>query len=123
MPFGSRAFSLCLGLALLLGGCAVESTAGFPVLSARAQSARYAAVQHALEHDPSGSGIAWSEVGGPASGIVIPLGTERSSRYGWCRDYEERIFAGGTIHPLVGIACREPGRRWLVLDIRPVAAG
>lgn len=122
-----RAPALVLaGTALLIAGCAVPpggGDAGLPVLSADAQAARYAAVQHALETERSGRAVGWTDPGGSARGLVRPLSTMRSRLWGWCRDYEERVVAAGQSDALVGIACRSPSRRWLVLDIRPVPTG
>jgi hypothetical protein len=52
-------------------------------------------------------------------GSIAPIETVLSSTDGWCRDYEEVIADDSRRYRLVGIACRKPGPRWLVLDVRP----
>lgn len=114
-------------IASALAGCSQPNTSGrqptLPPLSESAQKVRYATVQQSLEQQESGLPLAWNSPDGLSHGVVTPLGTTRSALYGWCRDYEERIETGGHVYPLVGVACRESGPDWLVLDVRPVTTG
>lgn len=95
-----------------------EQPAELPVLSQAVQMKRFAALQHALEHNVSGRITVW-EVSPATAGGVAPLETVFSRTNGWCRDYEEVIIDGRQHYRLVGVACRSPGSRWLVLDVRP----
>jgi surface antigen len=96
----------------------IERPGELPVLSETAQAKRFAALQYALEHNVSERATVW-EVSPAVHGSVAPLETVFSSTDGWCRDYEEVIADGRKRYRLVGIACRNPGSRWLVLDVRP----
>jgi len=97
-----------------------EQPAELPALSQTVQMKRFAALQYAMEHNVSGRATVW-EVSPASRGSVAPLETEFSRTDGWCRDYEEVIVDGRQLYRLVGIACRNPGSRWLVLDVRPFA--
>jgi surface antigen len=105
---------------LTVYGCAMtsEQPAELPALSSTVQMKRFAALQYALEHNVSGHVTVW-EVSPASCGSVSPLETVFSGTYGWCRDYEEVIVDERQHYLLVGIACRNPGSRWLVLDVRP----
>lgn len=108
-------------LALLtVCGCTttIEQPGGLPSLSEAAQGQRYTALQSALEHNVSGRATLW-QVSSASYGSVAPLETVFSKTDGWCRDYEEVIADGPRRYRLVGIACRNPGPRWLVLNVRP----
>src|SRR4051794_28235289 len=97
-----------------------DTPAGFPMLDAIAQSRRYAAMQRALENNESGQVSTWVD-GQRTQGRVVPIETFRTSLYGWCREYEERIGTFGANHRLVGIACRTTSGQWMVVDIRSYA--
>jgi len=105
---------------LTICGCTMtsEQPAELPALSQTVQVKRFAALQHALEHNVSGRATVW-EVSPASRGSVAPLETVFSRTDGWCRDYEEVIVNGRQHYRLVGIACRNPRSRWLVLDVRP----
>ena len=93
-----------------------QTPGGFPALDAVAQSRRYSAMQQALENNVSGQMSFWAQ-GSRVRGRVVPIATIRTSLYGWCREYEERIGTSTANHRLVGIACRTTNGRWLVVDI------
>ena len=103
-----------------LSACAapnMEAPSDLPALSEAAQMRRHTAWQDALEHNAGGQTTTWSVSG--ARGSIAPIDTVFSSTDGWCRDYEEVIADGAKRYRLVGVACRKPGQRWLVLDVRP----
>ena len=112
----------CLLVLFVLAGCAVETPAPaeLPALSEAAQARRFAAWQQALEKNAGGESTTWSDRGG-ARGSIAPIDTVHSQTEGWCRDYEELIASGEARYRVVGIACRKPGPRWLVLDVRSFA--
>jgi surface antigen len=102
-------------------GCAelrTEQPGDLPALPKDAQVQRFATFQYAMEHDSGGRSTTW-EISPALRGSVAPLETVLSRTDGWCRDYEEVIADGLKRYRLVGIACRKPGPRWLVLDVRP----
>jgi surface antigen len=104
-----------------LSACAVPDMAprsDLPSLSELAQSRRFAAWQHALEYNAAGKTTSWS-VSSDVRGSIAPIETYFSTTDGWCRDYEEVIADGAKRYQVVGIACRKPDQRWLVLDVRP----
>ena len=96
----------------------MEVPGDLPALSEAAQMRRLIAWQYALGHNAGGETTTWS-VSGEAHGSIAPIDTVFSSTDGWCRDYEEVIADGAKRYRLVGVACRKPGQRWLVLDVRP----
>lgn len=104
-----------------LSACAVpdaQTPSALPALSRAAQLQRFAAWQHALEHNAGGKTTTWN-YSSSVRGSIAPIDTVRSSTDGWCRDYEEMIEDGAKRYRVVGIACRKPGPHWLVLDVRP----
>jgi surface antigen len=112
---------IVLAALIAVCGCAELTTEGsgdLPALPEAAQAQRFAAFQYAMEHDPGGHPTTW-EVSPVLRGSVAPMETVLSSTDGWCRDYEEVIADGAKRYRLVGIACRKPGPRWLVLAVRP----
>jgi surface antigen len=74
-------------------------------------------MQNAFEKNPSGQIAFWYE-NSRVRGRVVPIATIRTSLYGWCREYEERIATASANHRLVGIACRTETGQWLIVDIR-----
>jgi surface antigen len=122
IPMGNRIPSMraLLACAASVAGCTPgvrEQPGAFPPLDAVAQSRRYAAMQNAFESNESGQITYWDE-NGRVRGRVAPIATIRTSLYGWCREYEERIATDAANHRLVGIACRTENGQWLVVDIR-----
>jgi surface antigen len=112
-----------IAAALTLSGCVApggESPSELPALSETAQSRRFAAFQHALEYVPGDHPVRW-QVSAELRGSIVPIDTIRSREDGWCRSFEELIAAGPKRYRVVGIACRESARHWLVLDVRPFA--
>jgi surface antigen len=74
-------------------------------------------MQNAFEKNQSGEISFWYE-SDRVRGRVVPIATIRTSLYGWCREYEERIATGRANHRLVGIACRTETGQWLIVDIQ-----
>ena len=112
-----------IAAAFMLSGCvapAGESPSDLPALSETAQSRRFAAFQNALEYVQGDHPVRW-QVSADLRGSIVPIDTVRSKEDGWCRSFEELIATGPKRYRLVGIACRESARRWLVLDVRPFA--
>ena len=71
-------------------------TTSDPILSAAALCASVRSrIQRALEAQLSGSQTTWSDAATGAAGKVWLLDTRRSERYGWCRDFAERIRWSG----------------------------
>jgi surface antigen len=93
-----------------------ETVGSFPALDAAAQARRYNAMEQAFENNVSGRAAFWSE-NGRVQGTVMPFATLRTTLYGWCREYEERITTSFAKYHLVGIACRTSNGQWLVVDI------
>lgn len=112
-----------LAALIALSSCAnpnATSSGNFPVLNQTAQTRRFGAWQYALEHNAGGKATSWG-ASAQVRGSIAPIETVFSSTDGWCRTYEELIAKGTKRYRLVGIACRKPGARWLVLDVRPFA--
>jgi surface antigen len=114
---------LAITVTASVAACApTEKPSGFPALDAVAQARRSAAMQTAFETYPSGKIALWSE-NDRVRGRVVPLATLRTSLYGWCREYEERIANERNDYRLVGIACRTETGQWLIVDIRSYVEG
>lgn len=106
---------------VLLSACAQhggEQPSELPALSEIAQSRRFVAFQDAMEKTPGDQTVRWQASAG-TFGTIAPLDTVFSKTDGWCRSYEEAIANGDRRYRLVGIACRNAPRRWLVLDVQP----
>ncbi len=104
----------------VLSACAVPGatpSSSLPSLDESAQTRRFVAWQQALERNVGGETTSWS-ASGDVRGSIAPIDTVYSRTDGWCRDYEEVIASRATQYRVVGIACRKPGPRWLVLDVR-----
>ena len=104
----------------VMAACAARNSmpeSNLPVLSESAQTRRFVAWQQALEKNIGGETTSWSD-SGEVRGSIAPINTVCSSIDGWCRDYEEVIADRTMRYRVVGIACRKPGPRWLVLDVR-----
>ena len=71
--------------------------------------------QSALETHPSGETTAWRDEASGISGVVQPVGTDRSARRGWCRLYEESIEANQHRYHFERIACRARNGGWQVV--------
>ena len=83
-------------------------TSSDPILTASALRQRSIEIQRALEAQLSGSQATWSDATTGAVGKVMLLDTRLSERYGWCRDFAERIRWSGRSYSLHGMGCRNP---------------
>lgn len=92
-----------------------------PALNQVAQSKRFITFEQAMEQSPSERSVRW-QVSNEVFGSVTPIDTVYSRTDGWCRSYEEIIADGVKRYRIVGIACRDAPRRWLVLDVRPLGS-
>ena len=107
----------CTHYAGVGGSAAAPRQIGLPALGEGAQALRFATWQQALEHNLSGQTASWRDTS-QLRGSIAPIETVYSTTEGWCRDYEEVIAAADKQYRVVGIACRKPGPRWLVLNVR-----
>ena len=98
-------------------------TSSDPILSASALRQRSIEIQRALEAQLSGSQTAWSDATTGADGKVLVLNTRLSDRYGWCRDFAERIRWSGRSYSLHGMGCRNPEKVWEIVMLAPGSAG
>ena len=98
-----------------------DQASGLPELNEVAQSRRFIAFQDAMEKSPNDSSVRW-QVSDDVVGIITPIDTVYSRTDGWCRSYEEIITNRAKRYRLVGIACRDAPRRWLILNVRPLRA-
>ena len=101
----------------------VSYTTSDPILSATALRQRSMELQRALEAQPSGSQTTWNDATTGADGKVTLLSTRLSDRYGWCRDFAERIRWSGRSYSLHGIGCRNPEKVWEIVMLAPGSAG
>ena len=71
------------------------------------------AEQHALEHAPSGTPIAWSNPDTGHGGTVTAApAVQRGNTV--CREYTHTIVIGAEQHRAVGRACRQPDGTWRI---------
>jgi hypothetical protein len=89
-------------------------TTSDPILSTSALRQRSIELQRALEAQPSGSQATWSDATTGAAGKVMVIDTRSSERYGWCRDFAERISWSGRSYSLHGV-----GSDWGGAHVRP----
>ena len=98
-------------------------TTSDPILTTSALRQRSIELQRALEAQPSGSQATWSDATTGASGKVMLIDTRSSERYGWCRDFAERIIWSGRSYSLHGMGCRNPAKVWEIVMLAPGGAG
>lgn len=112
-----------LFLLVLLAGCTgdpgeraeapdPEPAALWERLGAEERALADAAVQEALERNPSGVETRWRSPRGATEGIVRPLRTYRSRAGLWCRDYLEWIVVDGRAISWSERACRDEAGTW-----------
>lgn len=94
-------------------------TTSDPVLADTALRQRSVELQRALEDRLSGSKATWRDATTGAAGQVELLTTRRSERYGWCRDFAERIRWYGRLYSLHGMGCRDPAKTWEIVMLAP----
>lgn len=99
----------------------VHAASGNPVLADGALLARSHAIQEALEQRVSGMQMAWRDPADASGGSVEPVLTERSPRFGWCREFREKMKISGRDFDLLGTACRDNAGTWLVRQVTPFA--
>ena len=87
-----------------------------PRLPMQAERMRTSTRQSALETHRSGEKTTWRDEASGISGVVQPVGTERSARHGWCRLYEESIEANQHRYHFEHIACRARSGAWQVVN-------
>lgn len=97
----------------------VHYAVGNPALPNAALLERSRAIQRALEHDVSGAPVEWHDPIDGANGSVVPVLTEHSPLYGWCREFRERMQIAARDYDLIGTACRGQGGMWLVKEVTP----
>jgi hypothetical protein len=87
-----------------------------PRLPTQTERVRTSTRQSALETHRSGETTAWRDETSGISGVVQPVGTERSARHGWCRLYEESIEANQHRYHFERVACRGRNGGWQVVN-------
>lgn len=92
---------------------------GNPALPDSALRRRIGAIQRALERHVSGDAVTWRDPPTDSSGSVDPVLTVRSQRYGWCREFRERMMVADRDYNLTGTACRDHAGTWQVREITP----
>lgn len=120
-----------IALVVLLSGCASEPRSGVPPAAISPASGgtdrspvlygglgdaeialAEAAVQEALENNPSRHPASWrSEVTGRA-GTVTPVRTFRAAEGFFCREFEETVVSPNETRSAVRLACRARDGRW-----------
>ncbi len=98
-------------------------TTADPALAVSALRARSSALQRAMESETSGNRLAWADPATGSSGEVTVVDTRRSERYGWCRDFAERIRWAGRTYLLQGTGCRDPRKVWDIVALEPGRVG
>jgi hypothetical protein len=94
-----------------------------PALPESAVRLRVGGIQQALEREVTGGGTSWHDPATGDAGDVLPVRTVRSSQYGWCRDFAERIRAAGRAYEMRGTGCRNPRGIWDIVALTPVTNG
>ena len=70
--------------------------------------------QNAMEHKLSGDPALWSIASIAASGSTTPYGTFKLDDGTFCRRYIQGLHFKGDEQDYYGMACREPGGKWIV---------
>ena len=73
-------------------------------------------LQRALETQRSGTSLSWDNSRDNHRGSVTPLKTFKTAEGIYCREYSERIEAGGGIRQVNATACRDRRGQWRVLE-------
>lgn len=70
------------------------------------------AAQRALETEPIGNTMSWSNPDTGHSGAVTPTFTYQRDDNMYCRNYKFSFMIGEVTREATSTACREPGGRW-----------
>jgi hypothetical protein len=97
-------------------------TAG-PMLPDSALRLRVVRIQQTLEHELSGDATFWRDPATGSGGEVLPVRTVRSSQYGWCRDFAERIQSAGRVYNMHGRGCRDLSGIWNIVALTAARNG
>jgi surface antigen len=79
------------------------------------QAAHQQATYRALEYEPAGSRVGWSNPQNGNAGYVTPTRTYQTQAQQVCREYETTIYVGGRAETGTGTACREADGRWRIV--------
>jgi surface antigen len=119
-------FALAAALALALVGTLAGYLAGeyrlrseLEAIAAREAEDRRllaAAIEQALERQPSGEALAWRNPDSGVHGQVVPVRTYRSKSNHWCREYLASKVAGGMEQKTRAIACRAADGNWVKVE-------
>lgn len=68
--------------------------------------------QQALERQPDGQPVSWSNPNTGHSGYTTPTSTYRTSQGQYCREYQTAVVIDGQTQSAHGTACRQPDGTW-----------
>lgn len=72
--------------------------------------------QNALETQPAGQALPWSNPQSGNSGYITPQNYYQTPTGQYCREYSQTINIGGRIEEGVGRACRQPDGTWRIAE-------
>ncbi len=78
-----------------------------------------AALNRALEYNPSGSPVNWESKRYNASAELLPIRTLKAGDNQYCREYREILIIDGTREERRGLSCRLGKERWQTRLIMP----
>ena len=73
-------------------------------------------LQSALETQRSGRSLSWNNQRDNHRGSITPLRTYKTAEGVYCREYSERIEAGGGVQQIRATACRDRQGQWRLLE-------
>ncbi len=106
--------SAAVGAGVLLGGL-LGSEAGKSLDKADRLYAQQTA-QKSLERAPTGTRSSWNNPDSGHSGTFTPVRTFRTAQGQDCREYETTVTIDGRTETVYGIACREAGGNWTLVN-------
>ncbi|MBI3127820.1 MAG: hypothetical protein HYZ11_09470 [Candidatus Tectomicrobia bacterium] len=114
LPAGARAAALLLA-AFLLGACAAATAEGpaRPPLAPKDRELMAGATQEALEKNPVGQGVNWTNPETGRRGTTTPIRTFRTQTDEPCRDYQMTMTRENQTEFAYYSACRNKEGQWV----------
>ena len=74
------------------------------------------ATQTALETEPSGTQVGWSNPDSGNFGTIVPEPAFKDTTGRYCREFQQSITVGGKSESGYGTACRQPDGSWQIVN-------
>lgn len=113
--FGQGEGQVAMGAAGAVLGALIGAEIGAS-LDRADRAAMAQSTQTALESEPSGTQVGWSNPDSGNFGSITPQPAFQTATGQYCREFQQTITVGGKTEEAYGTACRQPDGNWEIVQ-------